>query len=468
MKIIRVPEHSIDYFPNSPLWRAVPKLPIELVKNQDFREFISQINNGHNPPILIKKYNRLVAGPYIGFAIYEDRISRRRYQIEIYPKVFRRGAPSKDGWKLVLKLADLYYNIGLREYNIKTSLAVEGKSPFLDIILNIFANSLLNELRFGVYGEFITYEERSSSLRGQLLVEREVLKLPTQKHKFDTRYKKFTADNPLNQILKYALYLGLQYAYRKETKKILSEAWDILNDISLVPITSDSIERVTLNSLNLRFKLPLELAKMIITGLEYHSHIQSPGFFINMPDVFEFLVYKLFDTVLMQNYMVRYHPQDKEFVIEQPRKFINEPPQPDIIIESKSGKPLLIVDAKYKPLYCRDCMEKKRYVKNSSDLYQLYSYVKLYGVRGGLLVYPMLKNPYTEYNQWLCDVSSTSKCGNSIFHFFDGTKLGILGIDLGHVIRDSIKVFSGKIVKVSPEIQEQLIMYINSLSKGTK
>jgi len=467
MEIIRVPEHSIDYSPSSHLWRAVPKLPVELVKSQDFREFIDQINNGHNPPILAKKYNKLVAGPYIGFAIYEDRISRRRYQIEVYPKVFRRGAPSKEGWKLVLKIADLYYNLGLREYDIKTSLAIEGKSPFLDIILSIFANSLLNELRFGVYGEFITYEERSSSLRGQLLIERELLKLPTQKHKFDIRYKKFTINNSLNQIFKYALYLGLQHAYRKETKRMLSEAWDILSNVSLVPITLNSIERITLNYLNLRFKLPLELAKIIITGLEYQNHISSPGFFMPMPEVFEFLVYKLLDVALKKDYIVRYHPQDREFVIEQPRKFINEPPQPDIIIESKSGTPLLVVDAKYKTLYCYNCMERERYVRNSSDLYQLYSYVKLYRVHGGLFVYPMLKCPDSEYNQWLCDVSSASKCKNSIFHFFDGTKLGILGIDLSHLVKESIEISRGKITKVSPEIREQLSMYVNLLVRDT-
>lgn len=242
----------------------------------------------------------------------------------------------------------------------------------------------------------------------------------------------------------------------------------MLKEVSLTPISVDSIEKLTLNSLNLRFELPLKLAKIIISGLDYQKGLISPGFIIPMPDAFEFFVYKLLRAILGKDYRVRYHPQNREFVLETPRKFIENPPQPDIIIESSSGQPLVVVDAKYKTLYCPKCGEKQRYVKNSSDLYQIYSYTKLYNAHAGVLVYPMLKDysqgsGYNQYNQWLCDISSISTCKNSIFHFFDKTKLGILGINLAHLIRDSIEVSSGNITKINPKIKEQLISYLNSL-----
>lgn len=51
----------------------------------------------------------------------------------------------EDSWKIVLKIVDLYYNLGLREYDIKIVFVIEGNLFFIDIFLDIFLNRLFNE-----------------------------------------------------------------------------------------------------------------------------------------------------------------------------------------------------------------------------------------------------------------------------------------------------------------------------------
>lgn len=65
----------------------------------------------------------------------------------------------EDSWKIVLKIVDLYYNLGLREYDIKIVFVIEGNLFFIDIFLDIFLNRLFNEFWFGIYGEFVFIEE---------------------------------------------------------------------------------------------------------------------------------------------------------------------------------------------------------------------------------------------------------------------------------------------------------------------
>ncbi len=461
------------------LTRAI-EVPVELLHNKRFEKFLRLINRtycgsdrfGAEQCFVIDiKNSRFVTGPFVGFAIFNDK--KQKYLIEIFPKIYigidNLEKKSELSMKLFFKLLDLYLSLGLRESDFRyiETKGDFGIPAFFDFIVYLFAKILSEELSFSAYSEFIEVETEESFLRGTLLVEKQLMKLPYQRHTFSLRYEKFSRDNNLNRVFKYAVYLGLQYARWPKARNKLYYIWDNLSDVSLVQISPYDLFKISWNHLNLRFKTAFELAKIIILGAtDTSGNILFPGFFVKMWELFEHLAYHIIRYVAREEWIVlsNREPHNLPKLIKEEnskRLFMMGSPQPDIIIQDTNSNPLIVGDVKYKSLY-HPKGNVRRYSTGSHDLYQIYTYAKLANTNA-MLIYPRLSGE-GGYNQWISDISDAIyNEENSTFTFFDGTKLGIIGIDFRHILNNDIQISRGRIIKIKRNISNSFREYIEKL-----
>jgi 5-methylcytosine-specific restriction enzyme subunit McrC len=275
-------------------------------------------------------------------------------------------------------------------------------------------------------------------LKGKLLVDKQIKKLPHQRHKFSIEYNEFTENNLLNQIFYYTTYISMKKTNWQDNKKLLAKLMLIFEDINLRKISSHDFKRVHFTRLNERFKKSFSLAKIILSTFGAIEGEDAVGFFVDMNDLFE----KFICSILSRNldFEVRYQNKFQIFKKEGLEGIKNMDQKPDYVIY-KDDKPLSVLDAKY-----REINKENGKITISPDiLRQIYAYARYYTKKSemevnsigakrratkleefcSILIFPKSK----KYN----DFNNKTKIGEGIF--FDGSiKLYVLAYNLEGLI----------------------------------
>lgn len=354
--------------------------------------------------------------------LYSDSLKVRHYVgfgtsgnllVQVLPKVFKpKGKRNQNETKALLafiRMLNVAYSLKIREVELAHLMYAKVPNNILEIFIHLFAKSLWDEVQRGYYREYQEVQQEEKFLRGKLLLSRQIKKLPHQRHTFSVEFHEFSEDNLLNQIFYATIRFSLSKTRWLANKKLLGELMMVFDGVSARKVTPSDFDKIHFNRLNERFVKPFNLAKLILKSFGGVSGEEVSGFFIDMNELFERFLLRVLRKALPEFDIT--HQEPKMVLLERtdPLKSIEQ--KPDFVI-SKAGKPIAVVDAKYREL--------KGNSLSSEMARQIYVYAKLLenkskisGVKT-ILIFPRSKH----FNP---DLKSTLK-GT----FFDKTDLSVL------------------------------------------
>jgi 5-methylcytosine-specific restriction enzyme subunit McrC len=316
-----------------------------------------------------------------------------RKRIEILPKLYKRTRgdeikPSKEEIANARKnLFLLLSKAGLIPVTESDISAYGVEDDFFEFLVRLFLNDLESLLIGQLHREYTTTEDDLGKLKGKLDLKKQMAKLPSKLHLFSCIYDEFNSDNALNRVIKATLLRLISICSHPENVRRIKIFYSMLDDVKDEQIREQHFAKIRLNRLNLYYNNVVAFCRLVLLE-STHTIAERPenfyGIVFNMNDVFEKYIarsllseLKEFEVHAQESFNLCYtgsHAHDKANC---------KPVTPDIVVFNK-GKPLAIVDIKYKLSLDRD---------NSvaaSDIYQMVAYSKAVDCREVFLVFPKI------------------------------------------------------------------------------
>ncbi len=256
------------------------------------------------------------------------------------------------------------------------NVASEYFDNIQDLFAAILAKGVAQQLKQGLYREYMTQHETLSVMRGKLDMPETIRNKIQHKQKLSCEFDELSENNLLNQIIKTAMWYLIRH-----------------NDVSSVRKTELKKVLLFLNEVDL-----LEPSLINWSSIQYHRHNQSYEMMINLCRLlFESMIqttekgkYKIqafsdkhiamLYEKFITNYYKRHFPklhtnEEKEIKWEMPEnesKVMLPNMYSDVMLTDNNN--VLIIDAKY---YKNNTNE--HYAKQmlpSNNLYQIFTYVK--------------------------------------------------------------------------------------------
>ncbi len=367
----------------------------------------------------------------IGFTVVNDKL------IIIPPKFYPLH---KLGEEVdYVELVRLFYNFihytlienpSLINDNIWVRLGSLGTRGFYEILFYLYTNLLYDELMKGAYREYVKRISEEERIRGRILFARQVRKHELRQHIISLQYLDNSTDNLLNRVLKLAVQIVYNRTNIREVRSLSSRILSIYDDVVSIKPTS-MISYTVFNRLSQRFKIPYDLALMIIKGLGSSRRRIAPGYFIRSDQLFQHYVYRALKEYLGARYIVEEEVDIGKLIREDSSSKVRE--KPDICIRESSNRGLLLcLDTKYKSL----CSNGKPLYPDPNDIRQAYVYLRLSRkinprINSVVLIYPYYKGYFND-----CIFKEDNLIREYIFAIDENVdlKLVVAGFPLNHLI----------------------------------
>lgn len=251
------------------------------------------------------------------------------------------------------------YDVKLSNEQI-ASCQNQEKHTILEVFVQMFAINLLNELKKGLYKEYLTKQDNLPVLKGKYLIN-ENLKYNFTKNKIYCEYDEFSENNSLNKFFLYAVKYLQKFV---NDKKLLKQCELIFDEVEYKSVDINRVETINFNRLNVRFKTSFEIALLLLR--------QSIPLFNKDKKSFAFL----FDmNVLFEKFIARMVKElDNNAKIQNQDDFGDLTLKPDIILKNQ------IIDTKYKKIKSIEDIKQ-------SDKLQVFSYGINYKIENVMLLY---------------------------------------------------------------------------------
>lgn len=325
----------------------------ESITNEDLKNHI--IDNVSLHQYFKLEWKTLKARQYCGILNFDNQ------DFYILPKI----ANHNDEQNLNIFIYMLMYAYDIKLSNEQVASCVNQKHTVLKVFVQMFASNLLNELKKGLYKEYITNQDNLPVLKGKYLIN-ENLKHNFTKNKIYCEYDEFSPNNTMNQFFYYAVKHLQKFV---KDKKLLKQCELIFDEVEYKSVDINKLDVVHFNRLNSRYKTSFEIAILLLK--------QSIPLFSQGKKSFAFL----FDmNVLFEKFIARMIKESFSEV-EVPKDYISFGGlnlKPDIIVKSKN----LIIDCKYKIL-------DENSISSRDDRYQMYVYANNFeNIKTTMLLYP--------------------------------------------------------------------------------
>lgn len=319
---------------------------------------------------------------YVGF------ISRGNTRVQILPKIYENaGISGSDEIKESTKV--LYNLLRVSNYNKVLHLPDSMKSgleefDLLEIFIGIFADRVFRTYSTKMNREYLEIEENSAFVKGKISFPKTMKHNLLRKDLHYVNYQSFEHDNVINNVVKTVAIRLMEYTCDAENKKNLKKALMFLDDAKQIELSLPLIQSVKFTRLNMEFESVFNMAKMFYLNLQPENFAGEESvfsFLIPVNDLYEHYLFKLFSEI--DGYQAK-HEDVRSFArTEDGRNVLRV--KPDILV-FKNIEIALVADAKYK----NPRFDKGQYTNISrDDIYQVFAYAKVYGVRKIALIYPL-------------------------------------------------------------------------------
>jgi len=367
-------------------------------------DHIERLNASHRVEMLRVGRHHLGATQFVGVWRAGDLI------VQVLPKIDYGLAQELEPARNTLASRQ---SVRSATHNLLRMLAYAGEFPiveqelaplettphdWLELLTRLFAAGLHRQLQFGLERQYVGQEADLPFIRGRWLIQQQLARRPYIRHRFDVAYDEFREDTLLNQVFRHTARRLLARTRQPGTRQLLTDIGDWLSDATPLPqVSRQHLDRVAFTRLNQRFRPAFNLARLF---LENHAFELSTGrqelaaFTFEMPRLFEAFIGRLLAEhrarVLPADWpavRVRLQAEGRRLYLAQR---VGDPPQPvfalepDVLVETRDGLPLMILDTKYKRL---DPAQRRLGV-DQGDIYQMLAYAQRLNCPRLVLLYP--------------------------------------------------------------------------------
>ncbi|MEA4909867.1 MAG: hypothetical protein VB089_19750 [Anaerolineaceae bacterium] len=277
-------------------------------------------------------------------------IQFHHFQIQILPKL------AGD----TLGLVDmLEYTTGIRafkHYSGPSHLDVRHYVSLLDLIIWLFCDACEAILAGGLLYDYEHREDSLTSLRGRLLIDRQLRRRFGQLDRLECRFEEHSSNIIENQILTLGLSHATHFAQDEIVRNRSARLWSIfseacqLNRMDLSKVRTE----IFYTRLNEHYRQAHQLAWFILDGLGiedvfHNGDTPSFAFLLDMNYLFEqFLQRYLTETLAQYNLTVARQWHDRSIIWDLFHNHSYTQIIPDFLVSRDSSPQCIPIDAKYK------------------------------------------------------------------------------------------------------------------------
>ena len=321
----------------------------------------------------IKQGLKIKAESHIGVAQFSN------FSVTIIPKFSNIGR--------LVELIDYVYDLDLEIFPESETEFLGEKNMLSEIIISTFVKHVSALLKRGMVKSYTIYQSNLPYLRGKLIFQQQIINDAKTKLEFACEHDEFEYDNIENQILLYCLQRCYYITINNERKKEIRRMIGLLEGlVGIKEITFEDFKLINYNQMNQHYKKVHELCKLIvnsirITNFYEHKSRFVNSFFVDMNEVFEKFVFKLF----YKFYPLPCKAQQRfaAWEIQSTGRKYNI--IPDMLIFGKNRHEIeTIIDTKYKDEI------------SEADRYQIAFYIRDYDKKEGYAILPKTPKSFPE------------------------------------------------------------------------
>ncbi len=280
-------------------------------------------------------------------------------------------------------IKNIYYMLSYAFQILKQSnydeVASEKFENAQDLFAAILGKGVAQQLKQGLYREYITKNETLSVMRGKLDLQGTWRNRIQRKQKLACEFDELSENNLFNQILKTTIYyLMINEGVEMERKSALKKILVFFDRIEILEPSRIPWSRLHYQRNNMNYEMLINVCYFVLDGMlqttkkgEYKITAFSDGHMARLYEKFILEYYRQHHTYLseVKAGQVRWNlvGDNSEFMI----RFLPVM-QTDIMLRLRDQ--ILIIDAKY---YGRTLQQQyDKYTLHSNNVYQIFTYVK--------------------------------------------------------------------------------------------
>lgn len=341
-------------------------------------------------PIFSWHHNRAFVGPWVGV------LQIPGLQLEILPKLDNQ--PQQINGDVSLVRNNLMYMLqyagitSMRERGMANSAVRKG--TIYDALCERFLSALVTELRRGVVRQYIPEEETLLTVRGRLVISKQLTVNAAAKHRFYCAFETLVEDTPMNRIFRSACNVLRHWKLSPAAQRQLAEVEMWLEGVQPLPDRAP-LPTVAFNRQNERFRDTHDFAWLLLNGLAPDAKAgpnRTFALLFDMDKVFEGYI----AAVLQREVVPKFNGLSLAPQARRQTEYLFQPDEgdpagknalrlkPDLLFTWTQGanNQHFVMDTKWKRLDANG-------TPGNNDLYQLYAYLHRFGCKRACFLYPL-------------------------------------------------------------------------------
>jgi 5-methylcytosine-specific restriction enzyme subunit McrC len=313
--------------------------------------------------------------------------------VQILPKAFRGDAApveqARQATGNLLIMLEAAGKLPVREHELVSLLKHDVN--WFELLTRLFAAHLLEEWERGAFRTYQGRDDELPVLRGAWRVG-DQLRRPERKHLLAVTYDEFSADNPLNRLLRFVVERLWRHTGDHDNRRRLGELREWMDEVPVPPaFPLAEADAIVLTRLNQRYQPLLNLAKLFLRASSLqtaHGSVETFAFVFDMNRLFEQFVTRTIVRRLRHVYeplgwLPRPQSARRALLTDESgrQRFWL---RPDLLFEDAAGRTVLVLDTKYK----RPDLADPQAGVAEADAYQMYAYARRYDCPRVVLLYP--------------------------------------------------------------------------------
>ena len=272
-------------------------------------------------------------------------------------------------------LSYAYQTLNETGYN---NVASEEFENIHDLFAAILIKGVGAQVKRGLHRDYITNQEDVTGLRGQIRVAEAIKRQTRPKGKLTCAFDEFTEDSLHNQVIKSVFFILLRHGNVKpENKKALRKLLMYFSHVSDIRPSEIRWNVLKYHRNNASYRMFIEICRLTVEGLLLTTETGAHRLVEWIQDEKMYQLYERFVLAYYRHHHAEYAPTAAhiEWNITDGGKSDFLPiMKSDIILQSYERK--IIIDTKYlsKTMQFNSIYDRRTYL--SSNLYQIYTYVK--------------------------------------------------------------------------------------------
>lgn len=320
-----------------------------------------------------QKYYKLVHQG-IRFTHYVGALQINDLIIEILPKADKKETADRQVWHGVL-LDMLQYCRLIKVENLTAAHLRLRSNSILELYYDLFLQEVESLLREGLVKTYRRKEGQQTTLKGRLLLSKQISTNLLHRERFYTNYQTYDYDHSLNRMILAALHVLGKLAQVPQLLERQRQLLRYFPDLSIQQFTPADFAAIQYDRHTLRYQDAINIARLLL--LNYSPDIRSGqhqllAILFDMNVLFEEYVYQQLKRLRVTDFSVQRQQQTPFWN----RRML----RPDLVINYQGKR--MVLDTKWKIL--------QKVSPEISDLKQMFIYNRYFASSYGVLLYPQV------------------------------------------------------------------------------